>query len=240
MISHPGWYTDPISSARLRWWDGSRWSDSTAPAPAPTTRETTYSHRPASGKQGFPFVRPWARDWVFYWALFIMLASVLALVPRDHGDATTFILGFATNLAIGLPLNFVIFVLPVAAVRSIVRSLRLRDQVPEDSYHVAQVRARAPRTEEHAPPALRGHAGAGQNGDLRATTRRVAGTLADDGTRRVRVDIDGGQITFTRRHDGDIHVSARGFQGSPSARTVYRAKRELNNMLRAQRLSPWF
>lgn len=31
-----GWYADPQDAAQLRWWDGARWSDHTAPVPQPT------------------------------------------------------------------------------------------------------------------------------------------------------------------------------------------------------------
>lgn len=30
-----GWYADPQDAAQLRWWDGARWSDHTAPVPQP-------------------------------------------------------------------------------------------------------------------------------------------------------------------------------------------------------------
>ncbi|RZU66934.1 uncharacterized protein DUF2510 [Microterricola gilva] len=30
-----GWYADPQDAAQLRWWDGARWSDHTAPVPEP-------------------------------------------------------------------------------------------------------------------------------------------------------------------------------------------------------------
>ena len=51
MSTPPGWYPDPSSPTQLRWWDGSAWSEQTAPRPevAPT---------PAPASAPSPWPRP--------------------------------------------------------------------------------------------------------------------------------------------------------------------------------------
>ncbi|MBF4623131.1 DUF2510 domain-containing protein [Clavibacter sp. VKM Ac-2872] len=46
-----GWYADPAGSDRLRWWDGTRWTDhlADAPAAAASTASTGPAAAPASG-----------------------------------------------------------------------------------------------------------------------------------------------------------------------------------------------
>ncbi len=65
---------------------------------------------PTSGAR-FPFRSPWSRDWVFWYAVVVMVLSAFAFLSR----------GAAIDLVLGLPLNFLVFVCPVALVAYLVR-----------------------------------------------------------------------------------------------------------------------
>ncbi|GEM_PF-1397705 len=65
---------------------------------------------------GFPFHHPWSSDWVFWWGVLAMLLSAIAL--GYDADTDSIRSGWAINLVLGLPLNFIFLVIPVAAVRA--------------------------------------------------------------------------------------------------------------------------
>lgn len=51
----PGWYTDPAAPGLRRYWDGQRWTDSTAPgASSPTTSPQSIGPAGAGGPPGPP------------------------------------------------------------------------------------------------------------------------------------------------------------------------------------------
>jgi Domain of unknown function (DUF4190)/Protein of unknown function (DUF2510) len=57
--SAPGWYPDPSRPGAMRWWDGSQWSDHSAPAPPPVYVGETDGYAIASlicGVLGVPIV----------------------------------------------------------------------------------------------------------------------------------------------------------------------------------------
>lgn len=60
----PGWYPDPSDSAVLRWWDGSAWSEHTAPRPQEEPVPVAPSDAPAPGEAQVPLLgaRKLARD----------------------------------------------------------------------------------------------------------------------------------------------------------------------------------
>src|SRR5579862_7114740 len=43
-----GWYSDPDDSTRLRWWDGSRWTDHTQPGSSQPAPSTAAPHPPVA------------------------------------------------------------------------------------------------------------------------------------------------------------------------------------------------
>src|SRR5659263_590830 len=60
------------------------------------------------------FTHPWSRDWVVWWALAVGVLSVLAFTIHNVNRAGEIHFGgLLIDSAIGLPANFVVFVLPV-------------------------------------------------------------------------------------------------------------------------------
>ena len=49
-----GWYADPTSPARIRWWDGNGWTGHTAPAPPELTQPRTQPERQPQPAQPHP------------------------------------------------------------------------------------------------------------------------------------------------------------------------------------------
>jgi len=87
----PGWYRDPSSPARLRWWDGSRWTDDTRDlpshaAPPPPTGPGpkvgfAYRAEPTTGATPTPpaTTKP-DRTWVSWASIGAVIAVALAAV----------------------------------------------------------------------------------------------------------------------------------------------------------------
>lgn len=111
----------PGCGGKLTWVRPGSAAHGTTPVPSPA-----YGHGAPSGAGvrrdagGFPFTRPLERDWVFWWAVTVMVLSVIAFL-YDAQDAWV-----VADLVLGLPLNFLGFVLPVAFVRWLVRRARHR------------------------------------------------------------------------------------------------------------------
>jgi len=67
---------------------------------------------------GFPFHHPWISDWVFWWGVVVMLLSAFAYSYDADARSIKTWPGLTIDLVIGLPLNFIFFVIPVAAIRA--------------------------------------------------------------------------------------------------------------------------
>ncbi|MFF8347947.1 hypothetical protein ACF049_19225 [Cellulosimicrobium funkei] len=97
----------------------------------PVTPQSSTSSNPAPSRWvwGFLYRRPIGSDWVFWWTVAILALTVVAWFVRSADPALGRFdgVGFLIDVAVGLPLNFGVFVLPIAAVRYwIVRARRPR------------------------------------------------------------------------------------------------------------------
>ncbi len=127
MNPQQGWYLSPNEPGVLRWWDGARWTDSTAPAgTSGTPTSQHFAQSPRLPKRtasrwiwGFVYPRPLLTDAVFWWSILIGTLTLIAFFVRNldtlrgRWDGV----GFLVDVVVALPLNFGVFVLPVAAVR---------------------------------------------------------------------------------------------------------------------------
>ncbi|MGV8968465.1 MAG: hypothetical protein ACOH2F_19535 [Cellulomonas sp.] len=121
----PALEDDP--AARRRWWDDDRLRRTRRVVGDRLRPRAEPAGAPAPTGVGFPFVRPRTRDWLFWWAMALGLVALVWLAF----DVTRRYAGFNLSAwlidgAIGLPLIFVVAVLPVAAIRSFIRAQRTR------------------------------------------------------------------------------------------------------------------
>jgi hypothetical protein len=125
MNPQPGWYQSPNEPGLLRWWDGARWTQTTAPhaptgytpPPDSTVPVAASGQRvgPSPGRQwiwGFVYRRPLKTDWVFWWTIVVATLTVVAYVLVSDGLA-----GFLIDVLFTLPPAYIVLVLPIAAVR---------------------------------------------------------------------------------------------------------------------------
>ncbi|RYV50887.1 hypothetical protein [Pengzhenrongella frigida] len=130
MTSAPGPALDPDETGPQHWWQGERWSRALTAVGSqlrPPAEEPLADAIPAATGAGFPFTRPWRRDWVFWWAMTLTAVLLVGFAV----DVTNRYAGFNLSAwlidsAIGLPLVFVVLVLPVAVIRALVRAQRTR------------------------------------------------------------------------------------------------------------------
>ena len=122
---------EPLPAAPRHWWEGERWTSFAAAVGTrlrPRAEPPTPAGTPApKAGVGFPFVRPRTHDWVFWWAMALGLVALVWLafdVTNRYGGFN--LSAWLIDGAIGLPLIFVVLVLPVAAVRALVRGQRTR------------------------------------------------------------------------------------------------------------------
>lgn len=119
-MQQPGWYSDPQKTGVLRWWDGQRWTDSTAisqtvthpQAAPPGYRMVRQPPERGSFVWGFIFRRPVISDAVLWWSLLVVVGSFAFFAFQ----AETFF-EFAVTTLVGLPLDVALLVLPLAAIR---------------------------------------------------------------------------------------------------------------------------
>lgn len=83
-------------------------------------------------KPGFPFRRPIVTDWVFWWAALIGVLTVLAMLANyvSAGYSVTSsrgAYGLLLDILLSVPLNFAVFVLPVAALMRWIRVRRAQN-----------------------------------------------------------------------------------------------------------------
>jgi hypothetical protein len=80
-----GWYPDPTTAGRIRYWDGRAWAEQSLEAP-PAQSTTWLGASPVSARKK----RPWWRRW---WAITITVLAVVtiigALSPDSNGDPKT-------------------------------------------------------------------------------------------------------------------------------------------------------
>ena len=121
---------EPDESGRVPWWRHERvtravtaiGSQLKPPADVPLEAELAAPKGP-----GFPFTHPRRQDWVFWWAMAlttILLVGFAIDVTNRYGGFN--LSAWLIDGAFGLPLVFVVLVLPVAGVRALVRSQRTR------------------------------------------------------------------------------------------------------------------
>jgi len=120
---------DDDQAAPRRWWDNERMRRTRLAAGERLRPRAEPAGAPAPTGVGFPFLRPRTRDWVFWWAVALAVVALVFLAI----DVTQRYDGFNLSAwlidgAIGLPLIFVVAVLPVAAVRAFIRAQRTRAQ----------------------------------------------------------------------------------------------------------------
>jgi hypothetical protein len=228
MNPQPGWYASPNEPGRLRWWDGARWTHTTAPqsvpGQAPASSSTTpaaaehqryspgYAAAPASTvpaagttqHTGAPHEREWV--WGFIYrrplktdALVWWSGTIVALTVVGYILISEGVAGFLIDVAFALPLNYIFLVLPLAALRHWL------------SVDVREMGARRRAAKNKRP-------GAGQR---QAVTVRV-GTA---------------EVIFRRSPSGKVTAAAR--QGTLDAQTLERAKARLRATQKAAGERPW-
>lgn len=128
--SAPGSSFEPDESGRAPWWRHERVTRTLTAIGAqlkPPAEVPLESALAAPAGPGFPFTHPRRRDWVFWWAM--ALATILlvgfAIDVTNRYDGFN-LSAWLIDGAVGLPLVFVVLVLPVAVVRALVRRMRTR------------------------------------------------------------------------------------------------------------------
>lgn len=134
MNPQQGWYMSPNEPGVLRWWDGTHWTDSTAPvgtSSTPTPQHFGQSpmrseRTPSRWIWGFIYRRPLRTDAVFWWSILLGTLTVGAFFAHnlDRVSGRWDGVGFLVDVVLALPLNFAVFVLPVAAIRYWINAAR--------------------------------------------------------------------------------------------------------------------
>lgn len=117
---------DPYCSGcgtRLRWVTTHTQAGAAPPrvAPPTSTQAAPPSTAPPARPPFFFFSRPRESDWAFWWFVLVMILTVIAVFTRDPLDVFSMF-----DVVLGLPINFVVFVLPVLVVRWLVVRARRR------------------------------------------------------------------------------------------------------------------
>ena len=130
VTSAPGPSFEPDASGRTPWWRHERVTRAVAAVGSqlrPRAEVPLDAELAAPKGPGFPFTHPRRRDWVFWWAMALTAVLLVGFAIDVTNRYGTFNLSaWLIDGAFGLPLVFVVLVLPVAGVRALVRSQRTR------------------------------------------------------------------------------------------------------------------
>ncbi|MFC8921707.1 DUF2510 domain-containing protein [Cellulosimicrobium sp. NPDC057127] len=228
MNPQPGWYSSPNEPGLFRWWDGVRWTHTTAPqyapgyAPAPTSTAPAPAVTPqyAPGYAQAPVgaipaaaatVRPVGvapqREWVWGFIyrrplktdfLVWWTGVIVMLTILAYAIRSFGLAAFLVDVVIALPLNVGLLVLPLSLLRYGLVTAGVRR-----SRHPAAPRAQALTAQP------------------RTATVRVGST----------------EVVFRRSAGGKVTAAAR--QGTLDAQTLERAKARLRATQKAAGERPW-